>query len=235
MDIQKATTRLRRTFAYPTDTSPPPSPTAEALDEQEQEELIATLAAQNETRNAQFRLLLLCLPAISALPYLVTLLFGGGGGGGGGRNGSLVAVLSLSSLGATAWTLWTLPPGVTGVRALDAWASGSGSQGAGAGAGTGGSARGREQRRSGGDLSFWGAERKSPLEQYLPYANIGLCVLLVLTGLVSKPGAAGRWGHVGLSNLPAIVYGVVLVSKAVMGGVDPERELGTLRYEYKGA
>jgi hypothetical protein len=35
--------------------------------------------------------------------------------------------------------------------------------------------------------------------------------------------------------LPVIVYGVILAAKVVMGGVDPERELGGLRYRYKGA
>ena len=38
-----------------------------------------------------------------------------------------------------------------------------------------------------------------------------------------------------LGNLPAVVLLVVFASKAVMGSVDPERELGALKYEYKGA
>ncbi|KAI0013290.1 hypothetical protein F4779DRAFT_445020 [Xylariaceae sp. FL0662B] len=227
MDIQTATTRLRRTFAYPSaDDDDPTSLAAEALDEQAQDELIASLTAQNEARNAQFRLLLLCLPAVATLPYLVTLLFGGGDRGG----NSLVAVLSLTSLASTGWLLWVLPPGVTGLRPLDAWITSGGSDSQGADvAGPNAPSRGRRRGR------HFFTRRRSPLEQYLPYVNIALCALLVLTGLVSKSAAAERWGHVGLSNLPAIVYGVVLVAKIVMGSVDPERELGTLRYGYKGA
>jgi hypothetical protein len=38
-----------------------------------------------------------------------------------------------------------------------------------------------------------------------------------------------------LRVLPTGVYTVVLLGKWVMGGVDPERELGGLRYEFKGA
>ncbi|KAI1403736.1 hypothetical protein F4819DRAFT_484388 [Hypoxylon fuscum] len=226
--MERATTRLRRTFAYPHDSSDSDSDgdAPAAPDEQEQESLIAALAAQNDARNAQFRLLLLCLPAVSSLPYLITLLFpkNDEGEGAGGR---LTALLSLSSLACTGWVLATLPPGVTGVRVLDAWVGGSGN----------GSESKKRKQRSSDALSYWAEGRpRSPLETYLPYLNAGLCAVLVLAGFVSKSAVSqGHWGHVGLSNLPAIVYGVVLVAKMVMGGVDPERDLGALRYEYKGA
>ena len=68
MDIQNATARLRRTFAYPSDSHHPDhndngasddDDGGVALDEQEQDELIASLAAQNARRNAQFQLFLL--------------------------------------------------------------------------------------------------------------------------------------------------------------------------------
>lgn len=39
----------------------------------------------------------------------------------------------------------------------------------------------------------------------------------------------------GFGWLPAGVYTVALVGKWVMGSVDPEAELGGLRYGYKGA
>jgi hypothetical protein len=35
--------------------------------------------------------------------------------------------------------------------------------------------------------------------------------------------------------LPGFVYGFVLLAKVVMGSVNPEAELGALRYEFKGA
>lgn len=90
---------------------------------------------------------------------------------------------------------------------------------------------------------------RSPLARWLPYLNTGLCVLLVLSGLL--PTSAGgdgsdeegggqqqqqqHVGWLGLGNLPAIVYAVVIVAKVVMASVDPERELAALRYGYKGA
>ncbi|RWA03011.1 hypothetical protein EKO27_g12094, partial [Xylaria grammica] len=91
MDFKTATTRLRRTFAYPSDTTTT-SPASSrhlsdadasdsdsdgpALDEQEQEDLIRALVQQNAARNAQFRLFLLALPALSTLPYLLVLSSG---------------------------------------------------------------------------------------------------------------------------------------------------------------
>ncbi|KAI1388853.1 uncharacterized protein F4822DRAFT_404169 [Hypoxylon trugodes] len=231
-NITTASSRLRRTFAYPDDSPNPRSndssddEDAPALDEQEQDDLIATLAQQNAARNAQFRLFLLCLPAVSTLPYLTALVFPSD------ASGRLIALLGLTSLAATAWTLWSLPPGVSGIRILDAWVGGSGS--------SNDSKHGAGGRRGGQDINnspFWAQEQThSPFEKYLPYLNLGLCGVLVLTGFISKsPTSQGHWGHVGLSNLPAIVYAVVLVAKAVMGGVDPEKELSALRYEYKGA
>ncbi|KAI0401408.1 hypothetical protein F4802DRAFT_432169 [Xylaria palmicola] len=280
MDFRAATTRLRRTFAYPSDTTTA-SPTSSrhlsdsdddsddgrpALDEQEQEELILALARQNAARDAQFRLALLALPALSAVPYLVSLLSalglatsGDGDNSGGGRGrgrrsaaNAWLALVALSSLAATAWTLWSLPPGVTGIRALDVWAAGgsnpsssSSSSGAGAGAGDapllgpmGANALRRRRRASAGShpLAFWARGDRSPLELYLPFLNVALCALLVFAGFLSSSSGQQRaWGHVGLANLPAAVYAVVLVAKMLMGSIDPERELGALRYGYKGA
>ncbi|KAI0124538.1 hypothetical protein F4776DRAFT_208056 [Hypoxylon sp. NC0597] len=239
--MEKATSRLRRTFAYPADDddndAASPSSSAEVLDEQEQENLIASLAQQNEARNAQFRLLLLCLPAVSALPYLVALVFPRSNGGGGGSD-RLTALLSLTSLASTAWMLWAQAPGVTGIRVLDAWVSGAGaSPGSGSGRNKNAPEQKKKKKKQDRSVPFWAEEhRRSPLEKYLPYLNLGICAVLVMAGFLSKSAASqGHWGHVGLSNLPAIVYGVVLVAKMVMGSVDPERDLGALRYEYKGA
>ncbi|KAI0485457.1 hypothetical protein F4859DRAFT_502773 [Xylaria cf. heliscus] len=292
MDFKSATTRLRRTFAYPSDTTTP-SPRAlsdldsdsdgPALDEQEQEDLIRALAEQNATRNAHFRIFLLSLPALSAIPYFL-VLFGslaslvskdrGGGEGGRGRGrgrGSIaadvwIALLALSSLASTAWTLWSLPPGVTGIRALDAWVGSSSSssaatddnddgnpssssssssstlpRGQNPGLGPMGANARRRRRASAGSHSFFWAPQhhRSPLEQYLPFLNFALCGLLILAGFLSSSSQRSathqHWGHVGLANLPALIYVVVLVAKMLMGSIDPERELSALRYEYKGA
>ncbi|KAI1737090.1 hypothetical protein F4680DRAFT_429329 [Xylaria scruposa] len=275
MDLKSATTRLRRTFAYPSDTTTT-SPSSSryqsdvdsdtdgpALDEQEQEELIQSLVQQNAKRNAQFRIFLLSLPALSTIPYLL-VLFGGiagfvskdPGGRGRGRRGSAadiwIAILALSSLASTAWTLWSLPPGVTGIRFLDAWVGsskdddgtststpGGGGGGGGGGLGPMGANARRRRRASAGSHSFfWSQHHRSPLQQYLPFLNVALCSLLILAGFLSssqRSAAHQHWGHVGLANLPALIYVVVLVAKMLMGSIDPERELSALRYDYKGA
>lgn len=75
----------------------------------------------------------------------------------------------------------------------------------------------------------------SPLETWLPWLNLGLVGVLVLLGLVSGEAWKGAFRWVGMGNLPGVVFGVIVVAKVVMGSVDPEAELGALKYSYKGA
>ena len=242
--MQSATARLRRTFAYPSDTpsrrrdgahpysdsDSDSDPAAAALDEQEQEELIASLAAQNAARDAQFRLLLLLLPACAALPYLLALFRAATSSTPSSSAPDsppppplLVPLLSLSSLACTAWTLLALPPGATGLAALDGWVAG-GSRDSSSNSNTLAAARRQHQRTA-----------RSPLELYLPCLNAALCGVLALAGLAGHRGQGRGHAALLLGCLPAAVYAAVLAAKAVMGSVDPERELGALRYEYKGA
>ncbi|KAF3070597.1 hypothetical protein GL218_00094 [Daldinia childiae] len=250
--------RPRRPFTHTSnsdsDSDSDSSPTA--LDEQEQEALIQSLTHQNDARNAQFRLFLLALPLVSAIPYLLALtqlqLQPHSNNNSNNNNNRIRALLSLTSLAATAWTLWALPPGTTGIREVDSWASNTSTSGGDGDGGYDGRNRKEsdkskrnqnqpERYNNAVNTPFRGERRRSsPLAAYLPYLNVGLCAVLVLAGLVSKPDASAegpqqKWGHVGLSNLPAVVYGVVVIAKIVMGGVDPERDLSALRYDYKGA
>lgn len=173
-------------------------------------------------------------------------------------------MLGLTSLASTAFLLFSLPPTETGIHALDAWASsgstrgqhGDGEGNDGSGAVASGSAGGpsgmstlsqRRQRRRRAS-SFSVAPQKSPLEKHLPLLNVGLCAVLVLYGLLVQRRGDGtsehydgnedqrqHFGWLGLGNLPAIVYAVVIVAKLLMANVDPERELTALKYDYKGA
>ena len=166
--------------------------------------------------------------------------------------------MGLTSLASTAFLLFSLPPTETGVHALDNWArAGSGSPSHGQqsdseGDGEGGlsglstlSLRRQRRRRA---SSFSVAPQKSPLERHLPLLNVGLCAMLVLYGLLVQRRGGGtsehydrnedhrqHFGWLGLGNLPAIVYAVVIVAKLLMANVDPERELAALKYDYKGA
>ncbi|PHH64020.1 hypothetical protein CDD81_5125 [Ophiocordyceps australis] len=104
-DIHPSRTRLRRKFHYPDSDSEPV-----ALDDQEQESLIAQLSTANASQNTLYRNALAILVALAALPFL-PLLF------------SRVSILALSSLAATAYLLVRLPPTRTGLRHLDDFAA----------------------------------------------------------------------------------------------------------------
>lgn len=230
--LKTTTARLRRTFAYPTDDSST-SATPEALDEDEQETLIATLATQNETRNAQFRYLLFALPTLSAIPHLIHLLT---------LHHPQASLLALTSLASTAWLLYSLPPAQTGISFIDALSpTQPGSSGLlsedededGPSRRSYTYSTRRRRRASSFSLSTRAGLHRTPLEQWLPYLNLGLCGVLFVIGILK--GARNGSGSLVADLLPGMVYAVVLAAKMVMGGVDPEGELGGLRYEYKGA
>ncbi|KAK3387057.1 hypothetical protein B0H63DRAFT_469021 [Podospora didyma] len=90
--------------------------------------------------------------------------------------------------------------------------------------------------------SFFSPQQRSPLETFLPYLNAFLCVVVAIVGMLNHRAATttatrttGGGGLAGLGNLSGVVYAVTIMAKVFMAGVDPERELGGLRYEYKGA
>ncbi|KAM3514554.1 hypothetical protein MY11210_001789 [Beauveria gryllotalpidicola] len=210
MATRSTAARLRRTFRYPTDDDDDAGSDSDsapsAMDEQEQESYIQRLSARNRSQNATLALLLLLIPLLATIPYLTA-------------RPSLPSLLALSSLLATAYLARRLPPTVTGLAPLDAWI------------GTGGAAGAR-----------------GPLDRMLPWLNVLLAALLAFWGAAiaykgSRFGGGGGGGGSGsgplawpiMCNLPAGVYAVVLLAKIVMAGVDPEKELSALRYNYKGA
>ncbi|KAL6855382.1 hypothetical protein ACO1O0_006523 [Amphichorda felina] len=204
-NFKDQTARLRQTFRYSADEDADSTGSQpEAMDEEEQEDLINRLVAQNTSGNAFFARLLLALPVAATLPYFPSLVH---------PSTALLALLSITSLLSTAFLLHRLPHTDTGIEILDR------------------SRRGKIQKQQRQQL---GLDPGSPLDKYLPYLNLGLVVLLVLMGLVTKSDAAS-FGLIGMGDLPAVVYGAVIVSKMVMASVDPESELSRLKYQYKGA
>ncbi|KAF8863497.1 hypothetical protein BDZ45DRAFT_763436 [Acephala macrosclerotiorum] len=205
--MYQTTARLRKTFHYPTDNDEEDD-LPEALDEEEQEQLIHTLHQQNIQTNNTYRLALLSLPLLSLIPYLPSLLV---------ARTAFLALLSVTSLLSTAFLLYVLPPGEIGIAFLDhlnaplPLKKGKG-------------VAGRLDLLVGGD--------DGPVRKYLPYLNLGLCVVLVPLGALVG-GRGEIW--MGFGWLPAGVYGVMMLAKWVMGSVDPEGELGELRYGFKGA
>lgn len=60
-------------------------------------------------------------------------------------------------------------------------------------------------------------------------------MLTLLEVVASMKAGKGGLLFVGMGYLPGIVYGASLLAKGVMASVDPEKELGNLKYGYRGA
>lgn len=246
MDNLKGTTaRLRRTFAYPTDDSSATSSAPEALDEEEQEHLIQSLAAQNASSNRAHSYILLSIPILSCLAFLPSILLPTSKSDGhtNHRHNALVpSLLALTSLLSTAYLLHVLPTTQTGVPWLDRWAASPSQTSRKASRSPPGSDDGenddgaypdptplpsRRRRRSLLPADSPYAPPEGPLLTFLPYMNAFLALLVLLSGWLGGKGPP--------YYLPTLVYGAVLIAKVVMAGVDVEGELGGLRYGYKGA
>jgi hypothetical protein len=181
----------------------------------EQERLIQQYAAQDASRNAQFRKALVALPLLAALPYLVCLVAR--------PAAARVALLGLTSLLSTALLAYRQQPAVTGIAPLDAYVRGEDLAAALR-------LEADRLRQRFGPLAL----PQPPIDLYLPYLNLVLAALVVLLGFV--PGARAQPAlFYGMGAWPALFYAISLIVKATMASVDPERTLSALKYGYKGA
>ncbi|RFU34170.1 hypothetical protein B7463_g2109, partial [Scytalidium lignicola] len=204
--MEETTARLRKTFRYPSDDDSDDS-LPEVMDEEEQESLIRNLQEENNARNRQYANLLVAFPLTSVLIYLPTLF---------SRYYTLVSLLSISSLLSTAYLLFIFPPEYTGLPLLDTFNYPK-----------------KPSRSIPLKATPLHTHGNGPIAMYLPYLNLGLCVLLALSSLV---GNGPSEALVAFGFLPAGVYLTVLVAKFMMNNsVNPERELEGLKYEFKGA
>lgn len=94
-----ATTRLRKTFHYPSDSDSG----ADELDEEHQEKLIDSFQAEDALKNELYRNAFLSIPIISALFFLYIFVIAST------ARQRLIALLSISSLISTAYILKFLP------------------------------------------------------------------------------------------------------------------------------
>ncbi|CAG8953729.1 hypothetical protein HYFRA_00006618 [Hymenoscyphus fraxineus] len=219
--MEKTTTRLRKAFRYHSsdeDSDP------EAMDEEEQDRLIRTLHLQNETLNKTYTRILLTLPLVATSPYLLSFshltTFSTST-----STPPFLSLLCLTSLLSTAYLVLTLPPEKTGFPYLDTPSSSAQVQ----------SPKSRAEKLKSRDV-----DGEGPIRQWLPVLNVLLCGVLLLLGRLAggrserRGGEEAAWELI-FCGLPAGIYGIVLCGKWVMASVDPERELGELRYGYKGA
>jgi hypothetical protein len=105
-----ASTRLRKTFHYPSSDSEP-----DDLDEEHQDALLTSLKTQDDAKNALYRKLYLVIPLSAATYFFLTLFTAAS------ARQRLIALLSLSSLLCTAYILHFMPlqtPDTKGKRAV---------------------------------------------------------------------------------------------------------------------
>jgi hypothetical protein len=95
-----ATTRLRRTFAYPTDSDNDDPPD---LDEEHQEALLTTLQSQDEATSNLYRHLFLALPVLTSFAYVPAFAWASG------ATETVVALLRVVVPALAAWILWANP------------------------------------------------------------------------------------------------------------------------------
>lgn len=178
----------------------------EFLDEEEQDNLIQSLDDENARINQLYSRVLLIISLVSISPYLRTIF---------NPDLTLFSILSITSLLSTAYLLVSLPSGQTNIAIIDHFSQSS------------------TQKPKPNQYISSLLPSQGPMKQVLPYLNIGLCITLVLLGSVIEKRAGSLW--LGLCFIPIINYGAVLVTAHFMCSIDPQQELSTLKYEYKGA
>ncbi|KAI6250173.1 hypothetical protein HI914_01366 [Erysiphe necator] len=199
--------RGRRTFRYPTeDSDNSASQPEEFLDEEEQEILIKSLDDENARTNQIYMRVLLIISFLSILPYLRTLFY---------STSTLFSILGITSLLSTAYLLVSLPPGQTNIAIIDRFSQSS------------------IQKPITKHYVPNLLPSEGPIKQILPYLNVGLCISSAILGTLVEKKVGGL--EYGLCFIPIINYGAVLITACLMGSINPEQELNTLKYKYKGA
>ncbi|ORY03943.1 hypothetical protein BCR34DRAFT_492009 [Clohesyomyces aquaticus] len=217
-----ATTRLRRTFRYPTDDSDEP---IEGLDEQDQDALIASLSTHDTTTTSLYTHILLSLPIFPALFYLSRLTSPSTLPG---------SFFSIASLLATAYTLYflPLPPVRIGITTTTGSTT---SKGKSIARDTHG--RPTETPASTDNdtrpLPYLTPEQSALVRRYLIPANALLCAIFALYEL-SQGRAWSEGMMIGGGYVPGFIFAVILVARRELRTFDLG-ELEGLRYRFKGA
>ncbi|EXJ68308.1 uncharacterized protein A1O5_08923 [Cladophialophora psammophila CBS 110553] len=210
------TTRLRKTFKYPSEDDGNMS--HEEMDEEEQEHLLQNLQASETSTNAIYTMLFTGLPLIVTLPFMWYLSISTS------RAMAFLCLLSITSLISSAYIMYmiptstplgslSVPPRTTPIT--------------------------RQRQAHGTGLSqsaFLFASAESPIDQYLPYLNafIGVLLFIASMGYRSRNDVPeGLWLFL---LLPGLIFGMVFITRRSMSEVHAGlAELQGLRYDYRGA
>ncbi|KAF2184421.1 hypothetical protein K469DRAFT_709159 [Zopfia rhizophila CBS 207.26] len=217
-----ASTRLRQTFRYPTDSDDP----VEGIDEEEQEKLISSLSTQDTRSTKLYTQILLALPLMPAVLYIPRLF---------NTSTFLTSFAAILSLLASAYTLYYIPlPPVAAQTMLDAKSGRSSGKGKAV-------ARDYEGHRANLDISnpstktapFLSPEIEELVKKYITPVNGTICAILALHEL--SQGREWRKGiMISGGYVPLFIMVVVQWARRELRVVDLG-ELERLRYRYKGA
>ncbi|KAH7125668.1 hypothetical protein B0J11DRAFT_528992 [Dendryphion nanum] len=205
-----ASTRLRRTFNYPTESDDDDAVEA-GMDEQDRETLITDLSARDTSSTRLYTHLLLLLPLLP-IPFYIPHLFG---------IATIVpALCAVASLAASAYTLYFLP--LPPVR-------NSAAGGAARKAKVYGQAKAKPSIPSvlqsvfaapeSQPVPFVSSETKELLRRYIIPGNAVVVVVLVLSEVVRRRSWSEGFA-VGGGFLPAFVWGMVLGARRELRVVD---------------
>lgn len=213
-----ATTRLRKTFKYPSDSEdsdvsrdemdeqgePPPGFGGRSSDNRlgranisipEQESLIAKLRESEAKQNAQYNLIFAILP-LTIIPLFLIYLPSSS------PSAALLCLLAITSLISTSYTMRYL----------------------------------QMASNSPARSNPLGLEVDGPIERYLPYMNGGIVCLLLFASWSLKGRQESQEGFWIFLLLPAIMLAMVLVARKSMADVEAELTgLDKMKYNYKGA
>jgi hypothetical protein len=232
--LSSLSSTLRRPFKHISDDmSDTSSADRDELDETEQESLISSLAESNEATNIFYTRLFFAGALIATVPFLWHLVAGGVT-----SVTFLPALLGLTSLLATA--------GWVGFVPLDGGGVGGVGQGGKVGTLSDVAHMQASRRRAayvtvGGQLGVelpFGVpvDVQGPVGRWLPVANGVVGAVLMVFAVLLMDSEAGGQGFWMLLLLPGVLAGVVAVVRGAMRETERGlRELGGLRYDYKGA
>jgi hypothetical protein len=210
------TTRLRKTFKYPSE-SEDSDGLRDELDEEgnihqnspslapysftdqhslEQESLISTLRTSEAEQNAQYSLIFSILPLTVILPFLLYLPSCT-------PRTALLCLLAVTSLCSTSFIMRYLP-----LKSPHA----------------------RNQSRP------INIEIDGPVEMYLPYLNGAICGLLLLASWSLKRRPDSQEGLWVFLLLPTIMFAMIMIARKSMADVEVGiAQLDGMKYNYKGA